>query len=72
MPHPRPDAEDAHAHGTAARLRAELLAAGEQVAGTHADARRPGTADALVDLRVDAQQALAALAARLPADRPRP
>ena len=70
MPHPRSDAEDGAAAGAAARLREELLAAGTHVAGTHVDARRPGTADALVDLRVEAQRALAALAGRLGGDGP--
>ncbi|NIZ90798.1 hypothetical protein [Kineococcus rubinsiae] len=66
MPPSRPSADDAIADDAASRLREDLLDAGDAVAGTHADARRPGTADALVDLRVDAQRALAALADRLP------
>jgi len=66
VPRLSPDTHDGAAAGAAARLRADLLAAGADVAGTHADARRPGTADALVDLRVGARQALAALADRLP------
>jgi len=70
VPHPRPDADDGATAGAATRLREDLLAAGADVAGTHADVRRPGTADALVDLRVDAQRALAALAGRLPGSEP--
>jgi len=67
VPHLSPDADHgAAAAGAPARLREDLLTAGADVAGTHADARRPGTADALVDLRVGAHQALAALAERLP------